>query len=59
MKYQIEIHSAIVAMQQAGFLMGLKSPIDVLSKQTIGIHRLLLSKIAVFQVMARCIVVIR
>jgi hypothetical protein len=59
MKYQIEIQSAIVAMQQVGFLMGLKSPTDVLSKQHIGIHRLLLFAIAAFQVMARCIVVIR
>jgi hypothetical protein len=39
--------------------MDLKSPTDVLSKQHISIQKLLLFEIAVFQVMARCIVVIR
>jgi hypothetical protein len=58
-KYHIEIHSAIVALQQVGFLMDLKSPSGVLSKEHIGIHRLLLFEIAVFQVMVRCIVVIK
>jgi hypothetical protein len=46
-KYQIEIHSTILATQQVGFLMDLKSPSGVLSKQHIGIHRLLLFEIAV------------
>ena len=58
MKYPIEIQSAIVALQQVGFLMDLKSPTDVLSKQHLGIHRLLFFEIAVFQVMARCVMVI-
>jgi len=54
----MEIHSAFVEMQQVGFLMDLKSPSDVFSRHRIGVESVLFFEIAVFQVMARCIVVI-